>query len=201
MTGMILRVGLCCLSLFLLGNNLAEARILALVDTILNKDVTVLEAQGDVGRKAISREQCRVAALLHKQLEHLLAVTDQVLVVLQDDLERLLEDTVLGHHLHTANALQLKSGTLKAVLLRAAGGEGVEFLDRHSSRVKDLVVFCRQDHSDMGLATGDQRAIANSLGRVGQIKDGLDVLEVDVKADPVGEQCGSLEIVKGGGLL
>lgn len=178
-----------CYSPRLLGNNGVDAGVLALVDTILNKDVTVLEANCDVGGEVVGCEQGWVAALLHKQLEHIVAVAENVLVVLENDLDRLLEDTVLGHNLHTAQALKSESGALKAVVL---GSKSVELLNGDTSRVQNVVVLGGRNGGDVGLATGDQGAVAVGLGGVDQVKDGLDILEVNVQSNPVGEQGSSL---------
>lgn len=178
---------MCCCALLscLLGNNGVDAGVLALVDTILDKDIAVLEANSDVGGEVVGTKQGRVAALLHKQLEHLSAVADNVLVVLEDDLDRLLEDTILGHDLDTSQALELESGALKAVVL---DGKGVELLDGDTGRVENVVVLGGENGGDVGLAAGDQSAITIGLGGVDQVKDGLDVLEVHVQSNPVGEQ-------------
>lgn len=176
-------------SLRLLGNNGVDAGVLALVDTVFNKDVTVLEANSDVGGEVVGSEQGWVAALLHKQLEHIIAVADNVLVVLENDLDRLLEDTVLGHNLDTAQALELELGALKAVVL---GSKGVELLDGDTCRVQNVVVLGGGNGGDVGLAARDQGTVTVGHGGVDQVKDGLDILEVDVQSNPVGEQGSSL---------
>jgi len=102
----------------LLGNNLVDTRVLALKDAIFDMNVPMSVAQGNMGEEVLWVKQRWVATLLHIQLENILTEAGQVLVVLQDELQRLLEDTVrLGHDLDATQALQLKTGLLEAVLL------------------------------------------------------------------------------------
>lgn len=176
----------------LLGNNLVDTRVLALEDAIFNKDIPMFEAQGDMGREVLCGKQSWVATLLHKQLEDILAEAGQVLVVLQDNLQRLLEDTIgLAHDLDAAQALQLETRLLEAVLAR---GKEIDLVNGDSCGFQDLIVLCRQDHSDMGLATRDQGAVAKGCGGVDKVKYRLDILEVDVQAHPIGEQGIALQV-------
>lgn len=71
----------------LLGHNLVNARVLALVNAILNMNVPDLVSQSDMGLETLGIEQGRVTTLLHVQLEDILTELDQILVVLQDDLD------------------------------------------------------------------------------------------------------------------
>lgn len=173
----------------LLGSNLVDASILALVDTVLDKDIADLEAEGDVRREVLRAEESWVTALLDEQLEDVLAEVDQVLVVLEDDLDGLLEHTVgLGDSLHTTQALQLEMSALETVL---GGGQLVDLIHGHTSGGQDAVKLGGQNHSNVRLATRNQCTIAEGWCAAHNVEHGLDVLEVDVQTEPVGEQAGA----------
>lgn len=176
--------------IFLLELDLVDASVLALEDTILNKQIPVLETQGNMGLVVLSGKQGRVTTLLHKQLEHIRAVGQDILVVLDNQLNRLLEDiTGLGDGLDTSETFNIEMGTLETVVL---GGQGVELLHGHADLGEDVIVLWREDDGDVGLATGDEGAVSEGSGGVDLLEDGLDILEVDVQSDPVREQTGAL---------
>lgn len=167
-----------------------DTSVLALVDTILNEQIPVLEAQGNMGSIVLGSEQGRVTTLLHKQLEHIRAVGQNILVVLDNQLNRLLEDvTGLGDGLDTSETLDIEAGTLETVVL---GGQGVELFHGDTGLGEDVVVLWREDDGDVGLTAGGEGAVSEGESGVDLLEDGLNVLEVDVQSDPVGEQTGTL---------
>lgn len=167
-----------------------EASVLALEDTILNKQIPVLESQSNMGLEVLGRKQGRVTTLLHKQLEHIRAISQDILVVLDNQLDRLLEDiTGLGDGLDTAQALNIEMGALDTVLL---GGQGVELLHSDADLGENVVKLWGRDDGDVGFAAGDQGTVSEGGGGVDLLEDGLDVLEVDVQSHPVREQARAL---------
>lgn len=177
----------------LLGNHGVDASVLALEDTILNKDITVLESEGDVGQEVSGIEKSGVTTLLDKQIRDLLTVSNNVLEVLQDDLDGLLVNVIgLGNDLNTSQALNLELGLLERAL--GVGCNLVQLLDGDAGRVQDVVILWGENDGDVGFTTGEESGVVveGRRGRVDNVKDGLDILEVDGQTDPVGEQGGTL---------
>lgn len=102
-------------------------------------------------------------------------------------------ELAIGHNLNTTQALQFETRPLKTVLVR---GKGVDLLNGHSSRAQDLIELCGQDHGDVRLSARDQSTVAIGLGGVGEVKDGLDIVEVDVQTEPIGEQASALDTIR-----